>query len=1470
MSKAIVNTFKKLDTDTSQNKQDQSSFYDAQNLRLISDEPLSNGALVNYKGTKAKINLGGSCNVIKGYAEVGSTLVLLVYNTDTNDSNICSVVINDDNTLQDALIIYSDSDDPTTKLGFGGVDTIEVIGRFENQYSQKVYFAVPNNPLRVFNIVNRYSSPNNPTVNTLDILPNSSTPIIYYPDDFLISGGTLESGRIQYACRLFNKYGSETTFSTCSNLVSLTSSIANGTSEFKGSDIEVNSGKSVKINIDLQDDNFSNIRIYSIHYKTKDTPVISLVGETSVNSQSFTFVDNGTILDTITLEEFNIFGGKLISAEAIGTKNNILFTANTKELSENIDLDCRAYRFADLMYRGPFDSTIVSWGASETTILMPEKVYDSVYINLTLPGETKDYYLIKSISSDNYTLTFFNKGIPQQGSTITANFDRIRQSIIYESDGSYYIIGEDAVYSHKDSSGLFISSGTNWNIPLTADCINRYNNEFEKASMDSIHPFTYDKNTSGVYGGTGKIVSYEIKVDASFDDSNKLVDNGETIVTSHNISHIIKDTSFKQGETYRIGIVFYDLKGKPYFTNWIGDIRIPYFSGDDNIFKSRYTYVGFESTEENLEMWSKNIYIEFDIDLDNIPVDIKNKISGFQISKVDRSVYDRSVVAQGYSHGGMTYDYPRKKFMLRSIPLAPEAPINSSAETQDLYKYMTQFISPEFNINNGIDITGDYRLNIVKILAQPVVKRRLENSWSPDYYVIYFEPLPSAKTAAKIYYPTTETLLVDNTVVSSEFNNIGLDANVGMSFDINSINKTFISDANGSTTSLSPNNISVKVENRAASDSMNSDRSGDGHGACRSMYAPTGLIIDYNNPIPVVSEDFDFGFIYVFDLYRDNASTRYSGDSYTSRSLNEYSEISDIYSISSTNKAIARGDIYNTVFDTHISMADPKTTDGEFDVLVGSTVDRRHVVGLFPIESSVNCFLTGSKPSKYIYNYPSGRNLESVYIGLVETQVKGIELYGTRYPNIGDLNSYNTAYSANSKYPTFFAKPELFDENQTEQNVIYASEVKVNGEYVDSWSKFLYANSLEVDGMYGAIHKLTTLNNKLFFFQENAIGVAAVKDRYIIGENNSAGQLALGTGGILERYDYVKYNEGVIRPEHVINTITNLYFIDHNRKVLDVVGQEDVSLSISKGVNSLFRSLYKDKNSFVTIGFDPKYREVLFCITNNGIGKTLVYNENINEFGPRSSATPNLFINLSDQLLSFKQSDSSVVGINNYLYRHNSGDSGELYSESIEIDELTVIDGGVFNSVSNNTIDGGDHEPTPSSTIDGNSSRLSNGSVDKNYSDSSISILVNTNTTGVFVADNIEFRTEVRDYGEDESIFNDKAIYSDILNSTLKLGTHDDDLKTVDKIEFQNSYQYKLQNTIVKPDYKDAIAGVVPNTSRRHRSWTTAVPMFMDTTTGNNTRFVDTFLSMKFTFNNRDNKVFKLHDITTYIRPAHK
>jgi uncharacterized protein (TIGR02145 family) len=1678
MSKAIVNTFKKLDTDTSQNKQDPSSFYDAQDLRLISDEPLSNGALVNYKGTKAKIDLGSPLNKVVGYAEVGSELVLLSstipiysvekninvsnygnlynwyaatdsrnispvgwhvpskteidtlisyliangynydgtttgnkigkslangtdwkeysiigtigYSQSTNNSTgfnlkpggyyhsssivnigsysglwtsteyntitaygasgthssgdfstysgirkdegfnircirdngnintsvtdidgniyesitigtqtwlstdlkttkyrngesigndfsgtsgafksydnsiytitiggvlinsitnyISSVSLSEDNSLQSPTLLYSTGNNG---LGFAEVDYVETIGRYENEFSKKIYFAVQNQPLRVFNIY--YSDisllPNTSAPSNLDIIPNNSGSTISI--DSIVQGGKLETGKIQYACRLFNKYGAETTFSSCSELISLTSDNYSNSGEFKGSDIELNSGKSVRINISLPSLDFNYIHIYSIHYKVKDTPVISLVGEFAVVSDTFSFIDNGTILDSVTLEEFNIFGGSLISAETIGTKNNILFAANTKEISDTMDLDCRAYRYAAPITRTSETVNVISWNSTEIVISYNHSSDRSTRIKLDLPGDVAiKYYRIKSINYGGNQLTFYHNNEVQQGSTIDIISDLFCESYLYNSDNSYYILYSDGEWSYISNVGSFINSGSNWSIPLTSDCINKYNNEFEKTSGNSIHPYIYDKNIVGEYGGTGKIVSYEIKTG----DSVTLIDNGETIVNSSNINFILKETSFKQGEVYRFGLTVYDLKGKPYFTNWIGDIRIPYFNDSDKLFSNSVINPG--SGLGNVTCTAKNIYIEFSINTANI-TDL-SKISGFQISRVERNQYDRSIVSQGSTLGGVIYIPGLSSYISTSLTRQTLTDLNSP-EIQVGYNKLNTLISPELNINGGIQLSEfNYRAYICNIYKGYTHIYNDGQNWSGNYSVSN----PGSNMACWKIFPNINNDSYEITAPTA-----GISQVRGTSFTLDKLHN-LSSENNSQSVSMPSGVLSYTYTNKAVSNYTNGAYNAGiiGH----LMYNPTMVI--FSSEYNLETKNGSDNITYIIDIYVDNANTRYGGNTYSSRGLNEYQAASKFYPKDNVSAIKSYGDTYNTVFDTLTSIVDISQDDlTTGDTISGDNeIDRRQVVALIPLESSVNCALTGNKPSKYILTYPSGRNIDSKYIGLAETELKGINMYGGRYPKIGDFNSYNTVYSSTPKYPTFFPKPNIFDVSTEKNNFIYASEKKINGEYVDSWSKFLYANSLEVEGIYGAIHKLTTLDNKLYFFQEGAIGVAAVNDRYIIGAGDAA-KLSLGTGGVLERFDYVKYNEGIIKPEHVINTVTNLYFIDHNRKVIDIIGNSDIALSIEKGINTLFRYLYKDSSTYVTIGFDPVFREVYFNI-NNGTdktNKTLVYNENINTFQPRSSATPDLFLSISDGLLSFKQSNN-IPNIKNYIYKHNAGDIGELYSESLSIysvDTVFVVDGGGSAPYTpTEVIDGGSSSTTSSEIIDGG---LSN--VPKNYEPSFVSILVNTNSTGVFVADNVEFRTEVRDYNSDNSMFNDIATFETDINN-VTTGTHGDDLKTVSSIEFKNSYQLVNQTTIVKQDNDNGpfTPSTYPNTSRRHRSWTTQVPMPKDRITKNSTRFVDTFLSMKFTFNNRDNKVFKLHDIITYIRPAHK
>lgn len=112
-------------------------------------------------------------------------------------------------------------------------------------------------------------------------------------------------------------------------------------------------------------------------------------------------------------------------------------------------------------------------------------------------------------------------------------------------------------------------------------------------------------------------------------------------------------------------------------------------------------------------------------------------------------------------------------------------------------------------------------------------------------------------------------------------------------------------------------------------------------------------------------------------------------------------------------------------------------------------------------------------------------------------------------------------------------------------NRITCSELKTNNEQTDSWTKFKFANYLDTDSTYGPVTNLKVFKNKLYFFQDSAVGIASVNDRSLITDNN-AGALTLGTGGILTRYDYLVTLNGdsIINDKSITNSETTLYWYD--------------------------------------------------------------------------------------------------------------------------------------------------------------------------------------------------------------------------------------------------------------------------------------------------------------------------------------
>ena len=128
----------------------------------------------------------------------------------------------------------------------------------------------------------------------------------------------------------------------------------------------------------------------------------------------------------------------------------------------------------------------------------------------------------------------------------------------------------------------------------------------------------------------------------------------------------------------------------------------------------------------------------------------------------------------------------------------------------------------------------------------------------------------------------------------------------------------------GTNVTLSGNNTPVSVTNRVVIPYESLPGT--------TMYGPSCMIFTTNAAMPVRifngNPETDC-WTYLIDLYKDNASARYNGDTYDARLLNVYIASSKFISIANTSVE-ATGDMFVTMFDTLIAGIDTKVTNYDF------------------------------------------------------------------------------------------------------------------------------------------------------------------------------------------------------------------------------------------------------------------------------------------------------------------------------------------------------------------------------------------------------------------------------------------------------------------------------------------------------------------------------------------------------------
>lgn len=1197
--------------------------------------------------------------------------------------------------------------------------SIRMYANYETENIQKVYWLQNDLPLHHINTVYNADTNNLITlpVELLEMVPTFDHNTI---DITLQSGGSLPCGKLQYAYQLYKINGSQTTFSPASyavNVGPISDDIAS-LELFRGGDLEETASKSAVVEIDMGESGelFDRIRVVALEYSLLNTPpTIRIVAEEPIYDDTITIYDYGVSLGEMDLEEFQFIQND-VTGNTFLSKNNYLIVGNTTDKFFDVDqlyldevnnetsgryfppfLDTRAYRwraysdsgsetiyasedntnssvnvannYSFLRYKPDVElyeqgKPFLIPGSAEWKIVIPITItppsgppsgyvfrtidYASItkyqdFLKITVGGSDirldlssityieyqADIANALTIKGDEYYQDYYPDVTYSGLSGTGATLDEIQFDFNYTMDSSVGIDGVECIVN-KDMEGEKIVTTTAFDsIPETHDCINTMNNVSNDDSDEDQFQYQSDGTTRG---GEGPIISYQVAQGGESDTYTTAYTGnfGTRSPGNHNIFTSInpwtyniymnynvssKDAVYMPDEVYRFGIVFYDLKMRLSFVKWITDIRMPTLR-KFNVF----------SNSDNFSV----PWLKFQIDSSKLPSGFMNNIKGWQYVRVPRRTADKSVVANGImsmtiKDGSSNYYSP--VYLTSASDYGSSSPgavrtiwDTPSGQTHD--RTLIEFICADAAFNKEFNIqSGDY----IEAIGQLEV-----TSEATSFY--------TAATPKSAYYSIASSWV--STSAFDELEDPSTRANCQAD-----INDGFFS----SPEKLDPVSHSVNSKTYFA-------RATDGSNQAttrKECYRGSCVILDVDEFPSTSLNSGSPSEAIVINYKRNLGLGMYGGCTYSQRSLNTYIPCSrfiskDEESTTTRTTYFRGGDVFLSHFVYLKCLFDPNY-ENDTEASSGQSLVT------FPTISVVN---VDWRNDQLLHNVSFGDSNEQPVYHLNEVVSWGISDFPITYPIETDLYIYNSVYSSMDMSRGFIPEPFDFNAAVHYDTRLKYSNLKIAGEYSDSWLKFKDGNVLDLDGNYGELTRIISLNNDVLFFQPFAVGRLGVLDREVLPSNASQ-SLFIGSGTVLERYDYITNESGTSFYDSIVSAEGGIYYYDNYCNMVQGVTTKDgkIALSEVKGLKSFF-----DYRTFSNVvgGYDKENREVLFSLFHDDntiyTDKTLVYSLFNSSFIGFQNFTTEQFITRGRIFLSTYGSTS--------LYRHNIGNYGEFYGST--------------------------------------------------------------------------------------------------------------------------------------------------------------------------------------------------------------
>jgi hypothetical protein len=1051
-----------------------------------------------------------------------------------------------------------------------------IIGIYENDNIERLYFTNFYNELRQINISDPNVMATEP--DSLNIIPSVdfSLPTLQK----VSTGGSLLSGVYYGAYRLksSNNSGEITSVSPLSNPVNIVfanealSTNGNSWTDYIGSPKGTNCGKSITWEINNLDTNFQEYEFIVVRKQDFNSPgeIFVLPPQPVPSNGKATVVFSGNEQYTeLTLQEFNAISGAFTHCKTIAIKRNILFAGNTyKKKLELSDFDARAIRFNSSSV-----SNVINSG-------------NTITINnfQNLPDETEDM--------------------------INPDQDIFK----YKSDG-VTIGGEGPNISYE--FGM---------IAIEADTTISMNNTVVTNSLQNFR-HTNQNYTTGVINTTIKDKdNNNINLPLnSINESTKFVYYSSAI------------RGYQREETYRFAFNGFNKSKDPYFAKWIGDIKFPSVNdvcpSGNCTFLNGTTVPGINdyrlSFVYNNKCYVNHLYIKFTV---NIPSNVKEKLSGYNIVRVERKDNERSILGCGLltqtQFDGNITSPAGNILYLPHVGLGVPASkylncIGDGGTTGDSSRYLFLFDSPDHQLVENPNFQSGDKIKIIGRLNHDGTLVSLNNSGGTISLNDRYRMIK--------YYSWVNT-----------YNSLNDTKNIEQIFPLNF--GGLISDLPAPMSGFKFRNYIKEISG------------GNLHVNNTQGIGNKTLVVLLNQSLASVT-DYSCGNsgLKLLAYYKRDLAKQYGGNTYSERTLNEYIECSNFRAISNDNLSSTISDTFNCFGgDTYVTIYDQQkvhkfwvpeylgapATDDDGNTISPSNDYKISYSIFYPTESYCNPDLReGVHPNRSGFGSDNGSGNEQ------ETYV------------------YNQVYSSEKNTTLFFPKPFKFLNVDRNKNRIYSSKIKIYGEQLDSWRNFPANNYIDVDGNYGEITQLINSKDKLLFFQENSFGIAAVNERALIPDLNGD-SLTVGSGGVLERIDYISTNIG---SKHQFSfskgSGEEVFWFDVSKKQFFVYTGE--SLNIVDGISSYLQNntkgdIFNNDNPFllkgVTSSFDYRFKQFKTSFNNDSY-KSFTFSVIDNSI-PHSFYSYNTACYINDVYNLFTVNPSDL----NKMWIMNLGDYGKFYN----------------------------------------------------------------------------------------------------------------------------------------------------------------------------------------------------------------